>query len=102
VSPLPGADDGDRILDGYARATAVLGAGDDAPPPALAEYVERYHRDRGLVVTFAKGIDDDGLVGWRVWVDTRRGAIAHMPEGEETWRGLLHRLGLLPPGAPRT
>lgn len=97
---LPGADDADRILDGYGRAQAILNDA-DAPPDALAEYVERYYEARGLSVRFVRSLEEDGLMAWRLWVTTGRGVLMHHPEGDETWRAMLHRLDLLPPGAPR-
>jgi hypothetical protein len=100
VSPLPSADDGDRILDGYGRAQAILNDA-DAPPEALAAYVERYYAARGLSVEFVRSLEEDGLMAWRVWVHTARGIIKEHPESYETWRSCLARLDLLPPGAPR-
>lgn len=100
MSPLPTPEDADTILDGYARAQAILNDA-DAPPDELAEYVERWHAARGLNVRFVRSLEEDGLMAWRVWVTTGRGVIKEHPQSTETWRGMLARLDLLPPGAPR-
>jgi hypothetical protein len=100
VSPLPDADDGDRILDGYARAQAVLGY-DEGPTPALADSVVAWAGEIGLTVSFARELDDDGLGPWYLWIETPRGTAKDRPRDDETWRGLIARLSLLPPHAPR-
>jgi hypothetical protein len=99
MTPLPGADDGDRILDGFARVQAVLGT-DEGPPTALADAVVAWAGEMGLQVSFARELTDEGSL-WHVWTYTARGAVKHRPDEGETWRALLSRLDLLPPHAPR-
>lgn len=100
MSPLPSPDDGDRLLDGYARAQAILSDADE-PPRALADAVIAWAAQQGLEVSFARELDEDGVLAWRVLVYTDRGVVRHMPDGEETWRAMLDRVDLLPPYAPR-
>lgn len=100
MSPLPDADEGDRILDSYARAQATM-PGDEGPTPALADAVVAWAGEIGLTVSFARELTDEGLGLWHVWIETPRGMAKHRPDDTETWRGLLARLSLLPPHAPR-
>lgn len=100
MTPLPGADDGDRLLDGYARAQAILSDADE-PPRALADATIAWAAQQGLEVSFARELDEAGVLAWRLLVYTDRGLVRHMPEDDETWRAMLARVDLLPPYAPR-